>query len=240
MVDFRTTSDPREIAQLAQASKSQLAELFFSKRDSVSLKWHHYLDVYDRYLSPYRTREQPLRFLEIGIAEGGSFQIWRSYFGPEAILFGIDIDAESASNLNTLGINCCGRAGDQADPVFLRRVVEEMGGLDIVIDDGSHVAEHQIATFRTLFPLLSNGGMYLCEDLHTAYWGGQWQGGLKKPGTFIEVTKDIIDCLHSWYAPIANDLSDMELHRSVPAIHIHDSLVVIEKAHVDAPVMIIW
>jgi len=113
-----------------------------------------------------------------------------------------------------------------------------MGGVDIVIDDGSHVAEHQLASFKTLFPLLFNGGVYVCEDLHTAYWDG-WQGGHKRRGTLIEFVKDMIDSLHAWYHPIENGLQSMELHRHVPGIHLHDSLVVIEKNDVAAPVVLI-
>lgn len=235
---FRTTSDPLEIADLSKTSRSPLAELYFGRQGaSVSMKWHHYLDIYDRYLSTYRD-DSAFRFLEIGIADGGSFNVWRPYFGPDATLFGIDILPGCRTKVEALGLNCHARIGSQADPEFLKAVVEEMGGLDVVIDDGSHIAEHQLASFRALFPLLSNGGLYICEDLHTSYWNN-WQGGLRRPGTFIEVVKDIIDCLHAWYAPIANAMAEMELHRSIPAIHIHDSMVVIEKAKVEPPIMLI-
>ncbi|RUW30156.1 class I SAM-dependent methyltransferase [Mesorhizobium sp. M1A.F.Ca.IN.020.06.1.1] len=200
------------------------------------MKWLHYLDIYDRYLSAYR--DLPVRFLEIGVADGGSFNVWRPYFGDRAVLYGIDISDSSIDKVNALGIGCHGRVGSQADPEFLASVVSEMGGLDIVVDDGSHIAEHQLASFRTLFPLLSDGGLYICEDLHTSYWD-DWQGGLRRPGTFIEVVKDIIDCLHKWYYPIDNAMVDMDLHTKVPAVHVHDSMVVIEKAKVDPPVMLI-
>ncbi|RUV22373.1 MAG: class I SAM-dependent methyltransferase [Mesorhizobium sp.] len=236
---FRIIRDEAEIAELSKKTRSPLADLFFNRSSKApSMKWLHYLDIYDRYLSPYRNLSRPLHFLEIGIADGGSFNVWRPYFGERAILFGIDISPSSAVKVESLGMNCHGRVGSQADPKFLASIVEEMGGLDIVIDDGSHIAEHQLASFRTLFPLLSNGGVYICEDLHTAYWE-DWQGGLRRPGTFIEVVKDIIDCLHAWYAPIDNSMSDMVLHRSIPAIHLHDSLAVIEKAVVEPPLMLI-
>jgi hypothetical protein len=53
-----------------------------------------------------------------------------------------------------------------------------MGGIDVVIDDGSHVAEHQKISFDVLFPLVSDDGLYLCEDLHTSYWK-EFQGGIE-------------------------------------------------------------
>jgi hypothetical protein len=164
--------------------------------------------------------------------------MWREYFGPKATLFGIDIAPESCATVEALRLDCHARIGSQADAHFLKSVVTEMGGVDIVIDDGSHIAEHQLASFRTLFPLLSKGGVYICEDLHTSYWDG-WQGGYKRRGTFIEVVKDITDVLHTWYYPVENDLRSMELHQYVSGIHLHNSMVVIEKNDVTTPVVLI-
>jgi hypothetical protein len=55
---------------------------------------------------------------------------------------------------------------DQADSGALLRIVEqEFGGtLDMVIDDASHLYEPTLASFQTLFPLLSVGGLYIIED----------------------------------------------------------------------------
>jgi len=233
---FYSTSDPALIAELAKQTKSELAALYFNNRSGQSsTKWLHYLDTYDRYLSPYRNR--PIRFLEIGIADGGSFAVWRPYFGPDAIIYGIDINEACLPKVEKLGLNCHVRIGSQDDAAFLRNVIEDMGGVDIVIDDGSHIAEHQCTTFRILFPLLANGGLYICEDLHTSYWPA-WQGGHRRSGTFVELIKDMIDSIHTWYVPLTNDLADMRLHRIVPAIHIHDSMVVIEKMPVEPPTMV--
>jgi hypothetical protein len=41
--------------------------------------------------------------------------------------------------------------------------------------------------------------VYLCEDLHTSYWG-DFGGGYLKPGTFIENTKGLIDVIHAWHS----------------------------------------
>ena len=234
--EYRIINDAQEIAAIAQQAQTPLEKIYFQRTGPVSMKWRHYLSIYDRYLSLYR--DKTVRLLEIGIAGGGSFPMWREYFGVQAILFGIDVDPDSCKNAEALELDCHARAGSQADPHFLQSVVAEMGGLDIVIDDGSHIAEHQLASFKILFPLLSNGGVYVCEDLHTAYWDG-WQGGYKRPGTFIEVIKDIIDSIHTWYYPIENELREMELHRHISGIHLHDSMVVIEKNDVAAPVMLI-
>ena len=57
----------------------------------------------------------------------------------------------------------------------MKSVVDEMGGLDIVIDDGSHINQHVIESFQILFPHLSRRGFYWIEDLHTSYWP-RWGG----------------------------------------------------------------
>ncbi len=45
-----------------------------------------------------------------------------------------------------------------------------MGGVDVVLDDGSHIATLQRISFEALFPMLPDGGLYIIEDTHTAYW----------------------------------------------------------------------
>ncbi len=132
-------------------------EQFFWENEGRAIdKWLHYLPIYERHFAPFRNA--PVRVLEIGVQNAGSAQMWRDWFGPDAILYGIDIDPDCAeANGGSAQI----RIGSQADPDFLRRVVKEMGGLDVVIDDGSHVMSHIHESFCTLFPLLSEGGVYL-------------------------------------------------------------------------------
>ncbi len=39
----------------------------------------------------------------------------------------------------------------------------------MIIDDGSHISEHIITSFKTLFPHLKKGGLYFVEDLHAGW-----------------------------------------------------------------------
>lgn len=210
---------------------SDLASIFFDHDGHQVFKWTHYLAAYEEQFHPYRAgmplpdgTTRPLRMLEIGIAQGGSLQMWRKYFGPEAIIFGVDLDERCAVAAGDYEI----RIGSQADPDFLRAVVEEMGGVDIVLDDGSHVAEHQVGSMRTLFPLLSDGGVYAVEDLHTAYWP-DYQGGHRQPGTFIDLVKDVIDDMHGWYHD-GGDTQGFDARANIPRLTIYDSVAFIAKA----------
>lgn len=178
------------------------ARLFWSHDGRRVDKWPHYFPIYERLFGSLRDgfiaadgTKRALRFLEIGVSHGGSLQIWRKYFGPDAMIVGVDIDPRCAkvddANLRV-------RIGSQSDEHFMRDVVEEMGGIDIVLDDGSHIAKHQRASFDCLFPLLSEGGMYVVEDTQTAYWP-LWEGGYRRNGQFIEEAKAIVDDMHAIY-----------------------------------------
>jgi hypothetical protein len=118
----------------------------------------------------------------------------------------------------------------------LRSVVAEMGGVDIVLDDGSHVARHQRASFEVLFPLLEVGGLYVVEDLHTAYWA-KFGGGLRRRGTFVEVVKDLADDMHAPYH--RRSAKALPPGCAVDSITLHDSLVVIRKGTRAAPMTIV-
>lgn len=178
---------------MAQADGSKFGSLFFEHNGDIVNKWLHYLPIYDNRVLPYAG--SGVRMLEIGVSKGGSLALWRKALGERATIFGIDIDPKCAE---FDGKSASVRIGSQANAEFLKDVVREMGGVDIVLDDGSHVASHQRVSFETLFPLLSEGGLYIIEDVHTAYWPS-FEGGLNRPGTAIEFMKKQIDRMHSHY-----------------------------------------
>lgn len=225
-----TAKPPFEIVDLInpvvteqERTATPVHEAFYGNKGSVVHKWRHYLPIYDKYFSRYRGRR--VRFLEIGVFRGGSLRMWREYFGTDAVLFGVDIDEHCRRYDGEAGQV---RIGSQDDPAFLQSIVEEMGGVDIVLDDGSHVARHQKASFDALFPLLNERGLYLCEDTHTAYWRGVYEGGLGRSGTFIEHSKQLIDDVHAEYHGKPQSLADA--HKQILGIHFYNSIVVIEKA----------
>ena len=205
-----------------------LLDIFVRNTGEGVDKWHHYLPLYDRYLSA--RRNGPFRFLEIGVSKGGSLQMWRHYFGPDAIIFGIDIDPTCARFDGLAGQV---RIGSQADRDFLNAVVDEMGGVDVVLDDGSHKMPHIQASLNALFPRLSPGGTYIIEDLHTAYWR-QFGGGEAAPANFFNTVRTMIDDMHTWYHD--SGIALPVTAGSVTGIHIHDSVVVLDKGTVHRPV----
>jgi cephalosporin hydroxylase len=118
--------------------------------DKSSLN-HDYLRHYERILG--HLRYEPITLLEIGVFRGGSLHMWSDYL-EKALIVGVDIRpecAEYAGDRREVEI------GSQADKAFL----DDLGRRrrpDVIIDDGSHQADHVIATFRSLFPHLRPGG----------------------------------------------------------------------------------
>lgn len=192
-------------------------------------KWMHYFDIYDRHFSAYRGR--PVTVLEFGVSHGGSVQMWKKYFGRKARIIGVDIDPRCAA-LGEDQIEII--IGDQEDREFLRSLRERVGRVDVVIEDGGHTMTQQINTFEEVWPLVKNGGVYLVEDLHTSYWDS-YGGGRKRPGTFIEYAKDLVDQLNAWHSREKPDFAVDQYSRSIRGMHVYDSIIVFDKGKVVAP-----
>ncbi|SFL48484.1 class I SAM-dependent methyltransferase [Methylorubrum salsuginis] len=205
---------------------------FFAQDDRIATKWHHYLEIYDRHLSRYRGK--PVRVLELGVYQGGSLQMWRRYFGPEAVIHGLDING-GCRQIEDEQPDLRLHLGSQADQALLKRIVEEMGGIDVVIDDAGHVSPEQILSFETLYPLMAPDGVYIVEDLHASYWP-EFGGGLRAPGAFMEYAKHLLDRLHARYVlepePFTRDPGFAD---ATHGIAFYDSMVVFERRRKPSP-----
>jgi SAM-dependent methyltransferase len=184
-------------------------------------KWKHYFPIYERHFKEFVGKS--VTFIEIGCGQGGSLQMWKRYFGPHALIVGIDINpACKAFEEDQIEV----RIGDQSDDKFLQGLVSEFGTPDIVLDDGSHVMSHIIATFNCLYPRVAKNGIYMVEDLHTAYWD-EFEGGLRKPSTFIELSKNLVDELNADHTRGA--LQATQFSKSTLSMHFYDSVTVFER-----------
>jgi SAM-dependent methyltransferase len=129
-----------------------------------------YTNEYDRLFS--HLRPHSIRLLEIGVHSGKSMQMWKEYF-PLATIVGIDKDEKP------LGFPADARfkfvQGDQSDTTVLDQALHLAGGdFDIIIDDASHIGYHTARTFSHLFPRLKPGGIYIIEDIGTAFVPGNY------------------------------------------------------------------
>lgn len=166
---------------------------FLNNQQRPIHKWIHYFPIYERHFGILRDRA--VTFLEIGCGEGGSLQMWKRWLGPRAKIVGLDIREECrvfGEDQITIEI------GDQSDPALLQRLHDTYGPFDAILDDGSHIMRHLHASFDHLYPLMPKEGVYMVEDLHTAYWD-EYEGGLRRAGSFIERCKGLIDHLNATY-----------------------------------------
>jgi SAM-dependent methyltransferase len=211
-----------------EADGSSLIDFFENHEHSLIHKWMHYFEIYDRHFSKFRNK--PLSLIEFGVAHGGSLQMWKHYFGPQARIYGVDIDPRCAA-LGEENITIF--IGDQDDRDSIRAIRDSLPKFDIIIDDGGHTMSQQINTFEEMYGHLKDGGVYLCEDLHTSYWP-HWGSGVRQPGSFIEYSKRLIDQLNAWYTREAGFAVD-EFTRNAFSLHYYDSILVIEKRSMKPP-----
>jgi cephalosporin hydroxylase len=198
-----------------------LWSLFLNNEKRVIHKWRHYFPIYEHHFGRFVNR--PCLMIEIGCGEGGSLQLWKSFLGPYAQIVGIDINPDCrAFEEDQIAI----RIGDQSDEGFLASVLDEFGTPDIVLDDGSHVMKHIQVSFAFLYNRTSPSGVYVVEDLHTAYWP-EYEGGLRRDGSFIETAKNLIDELNADHTRGA--LEPTEFTRNTLGMHFYDSVCVFER-----------
>ena len=199
-------------------------------------KWVHYFPIYEKWFSPYRGKE--IVFVEVGVQNGGSIQMWRDYFGKDAKIVGVDID-KACKQFEDADNNIFIEIGSQDAPDFWHAFKQKYPRVDILLDDGGHLANQQITTFREMFPHIKDGGLYMCEDCHTSYLrpmitntrtGEQIildAGGNGE--TFIEFTKKLVDEINAfWSSELANAYNTFNMG----GIHFYDSIVVVEKKQV--------
>ncbi len=116
-------------------------------------------------------RYRSVKFLEIGIGGygyrigGESLLAWRAFF-PRAKIVACDI--EHKPDIKIPGVKVYQL--DQSSVGDLEAVQQTEGPFDIIIDDGSHFSRHQILTFKKLFGSLTEGGIYVVEDVMTSFW----------------------------------------------------------------------
>jgi cephalosporin hydroxylase len=147
---------------------------------------HNYCMKYEKYLPFYQSDK--LTLLEIGVLRGESLRMWADYF-PKAKIVGIDINPECKKYEKG---NILIETGCQDDFTFIRSVIEKYGPFHLVIDDGSHMQNHVIVSFKLLFPSVVPAGIYVVEDTCCSYWKN-FGGGFRKEGTTVEYFKKLVD-----------------------------------------------
>ncbi len=139
---------------------SQLSKIYekFSAPEGSGDKGtaHSYIENYYHYRFD-KIRLNKLNILEIGVSTGMSLEMWSEYF-PNSNIIGVELD-----NINYKPSNDKIKLiiGDGTDS----KTFKNLDGLDIIIDDGSHVFTDQIFSYAILYDKLNKGGIYIIEDV---------------------------------------------------------------------------
>jgi SAM-dependent methyltransferase len=123
---------------------------------------HSYAPGY--YVDAFSDRYAPINILEIGIYNGESMRIWDDWF-VNGNIYGLDNDCSSLGraaerNLsNRVHLFC----GDAYSEETVNTFTDNF--FDFVIDDGSHVPQHQKDFVNLWLPKVKSGGKLIIEDI---------------------------------------------------------------------------
>jgi demethylmacrocin O-methyltransferase len=160
---------------------TELCEIFYKyKSDKCPKIFHSYSPVYFEYLNEKKIEMENI--IEIGVGTenlmkpicgsdymiGASLKSWRDFF-PNSTVFGLDID--NSVLFEDLRIKCF--FTDQSKSESLLSTISEIKKykgdenleFDLIIDDGSHIVEHMILSFKTLSSFIKKKGYYIIEDI---------------------------------------------------------------------------
>lgn len=159
------------------------------------------------------------KLCEIGIEDGNSLKMWLDYC-PRATIYGLDIKKEIFRDRVSI------YRGDQSKVEDLLYLKKNIGNdVDVILDDGSHIPEHQILSFETLFSSLKPGGVYIIEDIETSYWkrnglyGYETRYGVFNNNNLINTFKNILHLVNrEFMSPDDTNLIKQVVNVSVDTI----------------------
>lgn len=176
------------------------------------LTHHGYERFYDYFLTPFKNKN--INFFEIGVDKGRSLKLWNDYF-TKGKIYGMDIDHEYDHEKGKVF------KGDQSNIKDLNRIIKELGKSEIILDDGSHVPEHQLFSFNHLFEnLLTFGGIYIIEDIETSYWkkstlyGYNVNAGYDKSNNIVNIFRNISDIVNREFLS-TDDLNKIKKYNQI-------------------------
>jgi hypothetical protein len=203
---------------------------------------HLYGWTYQELFRPLKYRR--IRLLEIGVGGyehdvgGRSLLAWQAFF-PFATIIGVDyLPREAVATRHTKF-----RRADQGSAEDLTALCAEEGPFDIIIDDGSHLSQHQLFSFQHLFDSLKDGGIYVIEDVHTSFWPSTADvGGMHWDGADIDDPRFNQTCM-GYFTELAKHLNHAEFLRPTPpnlawridSIRFEHNLIIVRKGANDDP-----
>lgn len=148
---------------LTELSLTGLADLYGSDKGTIKHNYtKHYEKIVSELLAGRDRKKAELLVVEAGVACGASLRMWGNYL-PASEIIGYDIRPECeklCENLHNVEIRIADlcKSGEMLP-----------NGVDLFIDDASHIAEEMVAMFSNCFQDVAHGGYYVIEDLSCTY-----------------------------------------------------------------------
>lgn len=205
----------------------RLAETYkyFLESPEPSVKHTSYFAVYDYLFSRFKNKE--MVFVEVGVLNGGSLFMWKKYFGDKAKIIGIDLNP-NAKKWEAQGFEIF--IGNQGDPNFWRNTMNQIGKIDIILDDGGHTYKQQVITVESVVNSMNENGLIVIEDVQTSYL----KGFGPRNYSFVKYTKNMIDKINMRSGELnsapqlkikKNRIWSVQTFESIVAFHINDSAI---------------
>mmetsp|Transcript_1405 Transcript_1405/g.3136 ORF Transcript_1405/g.3136 Transcript_1405/m.3136 type:complete len:358 (+) Transcript_1405:58-1131(+) len=163
-------------------------------------KWSNSLDSYQRHFAPMAGRQ--LALAEVGVQSGGSLLMWQAVLGPGCHVYGIDINPECRKFVDATTTMTI---GDQGSATMWNNFLASVPGIDILVDDGSHLAPHMKLTVDLVFPHIKPGGYIAVEDIHGAHY------------------------FQTFFQPLAQSISQWHIQGKVASLHLYPFELMLHK-----------
>jgi hypothetical protein len=150
--------------------RSELEQIYVTYPDD---KLHPEFDHWIQYAQHYEAniqhlkKKQSINMLEMGVRHGGSIFVWKKFWEKNNLTYtGFDIEPKCRQLHNpSQGITV--EIGSQLNASFVHWICDQYGPFDFIVDDGGHITDMMVVSFRALWPhCMKDHGVYAIEDTH--------------------------------------------------------------------------
>ncbi len=189
----------------------------FKTSKRYSIKWNNYFEIYEKLLSKFKNKK--ITIVEVGVGDGGSLYMWKSFFGKKSRVIGIELNPDS-KKLKKDGFEIF--IGDQSDKEFWRKFYKRVGKIDVLIDDGGHTNIQQITTLVESIKFIKDNGLIIIEDTHTSFMKKK---GFGNPSNYslINFSSSLIENIHRRNPNLLKKMNDFS--KKIYSIEYFDSIV---------------
>mmetsp|Transcript_18727 Transcript_18727/g.58672 ORF Transcript_18727/g.58672 Transcript_18727/m.58672 type:complete len:358 (-) Transcript_18727:197-1270(-) len=168
-------------------------------------KWNNALDSYQRHFASWAG--QAVALAEVGVQSGGSILMWQAVLGQNCRVYGVDINPACKQFADqTTSIVIMDQGDANAWSSFFTGLQSTGSALDLLVDDGSHLAPHMALTLHTAFPHIKAGGYVAVEDIHGRHY------------------------VESFFNPSAQFIGQWHAQAMVASVHVYPFQLLVHKA----------